>query len=203
MLIKRSSKYLPSGEFWHAGRRVVISRIYGGVSFAGIAKFAVLIGEEQFFNETHYFVLAEGETERDESLVDVIDLCRKFDAEFRNQRWFGRLDANVKEVLAICNRQSYNTGVRNLLVTDVPRIGEWIDEQVAIVHLLVRPQEKRLHFFSESMIPSELQSLPTKDIRAEDYPRATALANVVAGILRCSAENVTAGDLAPDPEPMY
>jgi len=203
MIIKRSSKYLPNGEFWHSGRRVDISRIYGGVAFHGVAKFAVLLGEEHFFNETHYFILAEGETDRDESLVDVIDLCRKFDAEFKNQRWFGRLDVNVKETLAVCNKQSYSSGVRNLMVTDVPRIGEWIDEQLSLVHLLVRPQEKRLHFFSESMIPSELQSLPTKDIRAEDYPRTCALANVVTGILKCSAENVSAGDIAPDPEPMY
>lgn len=203
MIIRHSSKYKPNGEFWHAGRKVNISRIFGGVAFLGATKFAVLLGEEQFVTETHLFVLAEGETGPDDSLADLIDICRRLDATFGNQRWFGRLDKNVEGVLAVCNKQLYNTGVKNVTVTDVPRIGEWIDEHMALVHMLVRPTEKRLHFYDESMIAAELKSLPTRHIRADEWPRATAIANVVAGFLRYSGERVNAEDLTPDPEPMY
>lgn len=203
MIIRHSSKYKPNGEFWHDGRRVNISRVFGGVGLLGAVKFAVLLGEEQFFQESHFFVLAEGETGPDDSLADLVDICRRLDATFGNQRWFGRLDKNVEEVLAVCNKQAYITGVRNVCITDTPRIGEWIDEHMAIVHMLVRPTEKRLHFFDESMIAAELKSLPTRHIRADEWPRATAIACVVAGMLRYSGEQINAEDLAPDPEPMY
>lgn len=203
MIIRKSSKYKPNGEFWHSGRRVNISRIFGGVGLIGAVKFAVLLGEEQFYRETHLFVLAEAETGPDDSLADLIDICRRLDATYGNQRWFGRLDKNVEEVLAVCNKQLYNTGVRNVCIMDTPRIGEWIDEHMAMVHMLVRPTEKRLHFFDESMIAAELKSLPTRHIRADEWPRATAIACVVAGMLRLSGEQVSPEDISIEPEPMY
>jgi hypothetical protein len=202
MIIKRSSKYNASGEFWHDGRKVDINRICGGVSFHGPIKFALVLGEEQFFQETHYFILAEGETGQDESLADVLDICRRFDAEYKNQRWFGWLDTNVQQALAVCNKQLYNTGVRNVVVMDVPRVGEWIDTQISAVHMLVRPSQKRLHLYEESLVKSELLTLPSSDIRADKYPRATALSNVVNGMLQYSGESEQQG-FDPDPEPMY
>lgn len=199
MIIKRSSKYNPAGEFWHDGRHVLVSRVFGGLGFP---RFAVLIGEEHFFGETHYFVLAEGETESNESLVNLVDICRRFNAEYPVLRWFGWLDVNVKEILAIANKQMYSSGVRNIIVMDTPRIGEYIDDQVSLIHMLVRPEGKRLHFFNESMITSELFSLPTRDIRADQFHRVTALSNAIAGMLRYSGE-IEQSALLPDPEPSY
>jgi hypothetical protein len=188
MIIKRSSKYNDAGEFWHEGRKVDISRIWGGIAFHGPIKSAIVLGEEIFFNETHYFILAEGETEQHESLMDLLDICRRFDGEYKNQRWFGRLDENVNQSLAVCNKQLYNLGVRNVTVMDVPRIGEFIDLQVSSIHMLVRPSQKRLHFFNESLVKSELLSLPNDDIKADQYPRATALSNVIWSMLRYSGD---------------
>lgn len=199
MIIKRSSKYNPQGQLWHEGRQVMISRIFGGLGFP---RFAVLLGEEQFFQETHYFVLAEGYTDENETLVDLIDVCRRFNAEYPVLRWFGRLDVNVKEIIATCNKQMYNSGVRNIVVMDTPRIGDYIDDQVTLIHMLVRPQEKRLHFFNESMVTGDLYSLPSVDIRADHYPRVTGLANVVAGMLRYSGEQAVV-DTSPEPENWY
>jgi len=196
MIIKRSSKYNADGELWHDGRPVTISRVFGGLGFP---RFAVLLGEERFYQETHYFVLAEAETERSESLIDLIDIARRFQAEYPVLRWFGWLDLNVKEILATYNKQSYSSGVRNLIVMDTPRIGEYIDNQVSLVHMLVRPAEKRLHFFNESMITGELFSLPQVDIRADKYHKVTALSNAVAGMLRYSGEQN--GPIDPNPEP--
>ena len=85
---------------------------------------------------------------------------------------------------------------------DVPRIGEWIDEQVGSIHMLVRTAAKRLHFFGESMVTAELKSLPSKEMRADAFPRATALSNVIYGLLRYSGE--AAGEsLTPDPDPGF
>lgn len=198
-LIKRSSKYNPRGELWHDGRPVQISRVFGGLGFP---RFAVLLGEERFFGETHYFVLAEAEMDRNESVVDLIDTCKRLQAEYPVLRWFGRLDVNIKEILAIGNKQLYATGYRNLVVMDTPRIGEWIDEQVSLVHMLVRPTEKRLHFFNESMINGPLFSLPAVEIKADQYPQVAALAAVVTGMLRYSGEEGTV-DPNPEPESVY
>lgn len=199
MITKRSSYYNAKGEFWYNGRQVRLSRIFGGIGFP---KFAVLLGEERFFNETHYFVLAEIETEPKESLADLIDRCRRLQAEYPVLRWFGWLDVNIKEILATCNKQLYTSGIRNLSVMDTPRIGEYLDAQVAMVHMLVRPEAKRLHLFGESMITSELFGLPQVDIRADKYCKVAALSNAVAGMLKYSGEESTA-DLNPEPEPAY
>ena len=200
MITKRSSKFNDDKELWHDGRPVHVDRIFGGIGFP---RFAVVLGEERFFGETHYFVLAETETERNESMADLIDSCRKLQAEYSVLRWFGRVDVNVKEILAICNRQLYSTGYRGVVVSDVPRIGEYIDQQMSTVHMLVRPSQKRLHFFNESMIQSELFSLPTRDIKADEHHRATALANVVASMLRYSGDDHQASQAEPLPENWY
>ena len=86
---------------------------------------------------------------------------------------------------------------------DTPRIGEYIDNQVSLVHMLVRPVAKRLHFFNESMITAELFSLPKVDIRADQYHKVAALSNAVAGMLRYSGERDESFDPNPEPEPAY
>ncbi len=86
------------------------------------------------------------------------------------------------------------------MISPVPSTGEMIDEAISIVHKLTNGEDKRLHFYSESMIVSELKTMPHKDLRTDEYPRATALANVVWGMLRYSHEVVNPYDLAPEVE---
>lgn len=203
MLINRSSKYNAMGEFWHDGRKVAFNRVWGGLGFHGTAKFAVVLGEEQFFNETHYYVLVEAQTEKSESLVHIFEAATFLEATYKVSRWVGRVDANIQQVLAVYNKKLYNSGIRNLVIMDVPRIGEEIDESISLVHSLVKKEEKRLHFFSESMIPSEIQGLPSRDIKQELYPRATALANVVGGLLLYSHDAVDQSALEPEVEAPY
>ena len=202
MKLNRSTKYKPNGEYWHEGRQVLLTRIFGGVAFHGRKKFSLVVGEEDFYGETHFYILCEAETGEDDSIIDIIDACRKMDATYRTQRWFGLLDKNVSEIIVIQNKLLYAHGLRAFTCMDVPRIGEWIDEQVGSIHMLVRPAAKRLHFFGESMVTAELKSLPSKEMRADAFPRATALSNVIYGLLRYSGE--AAGEsLTPDPDPGF
>jgi len=94
----------------------------------------------------------------------------------------------VKEIIAICNKSGYNSGIKNFLCFDVPRIGDDIDEMIGTIHKLSRRSDKRIHFYGESMIPAEILSLPARKIQSELYPRTTALTSAVHGILKYSAE---------------
>ena len=199
MILKQTDKIKKDG-YWHEERRVNITRIYGGIAFKG-KFFACLLGEEMFLNQSHYFIIAEAEAEQGDSIIDLLDVVRRLDGLFSVQRWFGKLDENTNILLANYNRREYNNGVKSIKVWEVPGNGEWIDEAVSIVHMLTRPLDKRLHFFNESMIVSEMKSNPqTGKIRADEYPRLTALSNVVGGMMRYSAEKVSPSLLEPEPE---
>ena len=124
----------------------------------------------------------------------------RFTALYKTKRWLGRLDVNIKEILAVCNKDMYNSGIRGLHVQDVPRINEYIDEAVSLIHNLVKPEKKRLHFFSDSMIPSELTSIPSTNITSKSYPKTTALCCVLWGMLRYGHENIDSAMLIPKPE---
>jgi hypothetical protein len=162
--------------------------VFGGVAFHGPVRFAVVLGEEQFYTQTHYFILSEAETSQQESIADLIDGCRKLEAMFKVMRWYGRLDTNVKEIIAICNKTGYNSGIKNFICSDVPSIGEDIDEMIGTIHRLTRKADKRLHFFGESAIPAEILSLPSRKIDHEVWPRVTALTNAVHGMMKYSGE---------------
>lgn len=203
MKINRSSRYNELGEFWYDGRKVDIQRIWGGIAFEGNPLFAVVLGEEQFFNQTHYYILAEGQAEEHEGLADIITMCKRLEAEYKVKRWMGFKDDNIERFLVIMNKASYNSGISNFLVMNAPRRGDYIDEGIALVHSLVTPQDKRLHFYNESMIPSELKALPSIDIKASQWPRATALANVIGGMLLYCHENISSEDLVPEPEESF
>ena len=203
MIINRSSKYNAKREFWHNGRQVMMTRIWGGIAFHGVPKFITLIGEEDYFGDKNFYLIAEGSLEAGEGLTDIINLAVRMTAEYGVKRWFGRLDENISETLTICNKLYYNSGVRTLTVTEVPRIGEYIDENVSLIHMLTRNETKRLYFFGEAMCVGEIKSLPIKDARAKDFPRATALSNVLAGLLKYQAEKVAPEDLVPPPESWY
>ena len=203
MITNKSTKYNDKGEFWHDGRRVIFQRIWGGLSFKGTNLFSVIVGEENFFSTMHFYILLEMETEVNDSIIDLIQASARYTSLYRVDRWLGRLDTNISETLAVSNKSMYNSGIKGLSVMDVPRISEYITEGVGLIQNLVKPSEKRLHFFSESMIPSELVSLPTNKVKAEDHPRTTALSCVLWGFLRYGHENVDSSMLIPSPEAAY
>lgn len=203
MIINRSDKYNEKGEFWHKGRRVNIVRSWGGIGMHGLPKFVVVVGEEMFGGQSHYYIMVEAECEKGESLADAFSMARRFTAEYRVERWWGRMDTNVDEVLAITNRGFYNKGLNNLVINDTPRLGEWIDEGLSLVQQLAKPRDKRLHFFGKSMIPAELKSCLFNKNRADDYPRATALTAVIGAIMKHGYERVTEAELMPEPEGVF
>lgn len=205
MLINRSNKYNAKREFWHEGRQIHIQRAWGGVAFHGQPKVAIVVGEEDFFTQTNYYILAEGYTqpEAGEGLTELISLMQRIEAAYNVKRWFGRLDANVNEVLEICNKMSWKQGLRTITVSDVPRVKEWIDEQIALIHTVTKKENKRLFFFGESMVVGELQQVPKMDVRADEYPRTTALGNVIASMLKYTQDNYSPEDLMPPVEEIY
>jgi len=203
MIINRSSKYNELKEFWHDGRKIQIQRVWGGIGWHGKPHFVVVLGEEQFFDQTHYYILCEGQTEQHESLMDTVDLCRRLEAEYRVERWVGKKDSNIEQILVICSKLQYNSGMKNFIVMDAPRRGEMIDESVSSISRLVKPTDKRLHFYSESMIPAELKSMPLTDMRITEFPRVTALANVLYGMLTYGHDILTSSDLTPEPEGVF
>lgn len=204
MKINRTTKLKQDGKYWHEDRIVNIERIFGGAAFKGINKFACVLGEESFLGQTHYFVLAEAETEQGESIADIFKAITVLTASYGIKRWFGRIDENIRQTLAVYNKMLYNRGLRNVVISDVPRVGEYIDENLALVHLLTKSEDKRLHFFNESMIAAEIKSIMQhKDIRTEDFPKSTALSNAIGGMLKYSNENVNPEDLEPEVEGLY
>ena len=192
MITNKSTKYNADGEFWHDGRRIIFHRIWGGLSFVGEKQNIIIVGEENFFNSMHYYIIVEVETELGDSLMDLFQYAVLLSSLYKSERWFGRLDVNINETLAVSNRTMYNSGMRGLFVTDIPRINEYINEGVGLIQSLVKPQEKRLHFFEESMIPSELFALQEGDKDSRLYPRTTALCCVLWGLLRFGYDNVKA-----------
>lgn len=209
MQITRSSRYNDSRKFifnQDSGekREVNFQRVWGGMAFEGLPHALVIVGEEKFFTETHYFILCEAATDQNETLHDLFDISRRLQTEYRITRWLGRLDTNVKEILSKNNRAMYNSGVGNINILDVPRIGEEINHSLSNVHMLTRSHEKRLHFFNESTSVSALKSLSRSfKIKAEDNPRATALANVIGGFLGYSHDTVNNSMLIPEPDGMF
>ena len=204
MIINRTTKLKSDKKYWHERRIVNIDRVFGGVAFKGIKKFVCVLGEESFLGQTHFFVLAEGETEVGESIMDLLSAVSSLSASYSVKRWFGRTENNIKQTLAVFNKMQYNRGVRNVVISDVPRTGEYIDENLSLVHMLTKAEDKRLHFFDESMIAAEIKSIMQhKDIKAEDYPRSTALSNAVGGLIRHANERVNPEDLVPEPEGVY
>ena len=209
MQLTRSSRYndrrkfifhQPSGE----KREIHFQRIWGGMAFDGLPHALVVVGEEMFFNDAHYFILCEAATDQNETLHDLFDVARRLQAEYRITRWLGRLDINVKETLSKNNKKLYNTGIGNIHILDVPRIGEEINHSLSNVHMLTRAHDKRLHFFHESTSVSALKSLSrSSKIKAEDNPRATALANVIGGFLEYSHDVVSDSMLIPEPDGMF
>ena len=165
----------------------------------------IIVGEEQFFNQTNYYLLAEGYTEPEngEGLTELVSLTRQMEAAYGVKRWFGRLDINIEETLGVLNKQAWRDGLRTIVVSDIPRVGDYIDEQIALIHTVTKKSNKRLFFFGESMVVGELQQVPKSDVRAEEYPRTTALGNVIASMLKYTRDNYTTEDLLPPEEPVY
>jgi len=201
--IIRSSKYNSHGEFWHDGRQVKMQRVWGGIGFDGVPKFACVIGEEQFFSETHYYVLAECELEQFENHLTLMMVCSRFAAEYKISRWIARLDKSLDNLLEIYNKKLYRDGLQPLRITEHPNVKETIDESVAIVHSMLTRDNKRLHFFKESMIPSALYHIPESEIKAKEHPAVTALSCVMAGLNRYIAERITPDLIIPVPEGEY
>ena len=209
MQITRSSRYNEKGRFiFHQDggekREVGFRRVWGGMAFEGVPHALVIVGEELFFHDVHYFILCEAATDQNETLHDLFDVARRLKAEYRLTRWFGRLDTNVKEILSKNNKTLYNMGVNNMVVMDVPRIGEEINHSLSNVHMLTRSHDKRLHFFNESTSVAALKSLSrSTKIKAEDNPRATALANVIGGFLEYGHDVVDPSMLTPEPDGLF
>jgi hypothetical protein len=209
MQVTRSSRYNEKRQLIFEQdtgekREVHLRRVWGGMAFHGVPHALVVVGEEQFFRDTHYFILCEAATDYTETLHDLFDIARRIQVEYKITRWLGRLDVNVKEILSKNNKQVYNTGVGNISVLDVPRIGEEINHALSNVHMLTRSHDKRLHFFNESTSVAALKSLAkSSKIKAEDNPRATALANVIGGFLEYRADVVDQSMLIPEPDGLF
>lgn len=195
-MINRST-YYDGKEFKHEDRVVRFQRAWGGCSFHG--NFLIVIGEEQLFQETHYYILAEAQLN---DLSEMPGAIRQLTAEYKVEQWLGMLDDNLREFFAISNQMASRSGFRTVYITDVPRIREYIDTQVDLVIGLIKPL-KRLHFFGQSMLPAEMNSVPTKKIKAEEYPKIEALANVITGMLKYAHENIPDSFLVPEVEPDY
>ncbi len=200
MKIVKSSKYNSDGEFWHDGRQVEMVRQWGGIGFHGPEKFCCVVGEEHFFGQIHYYILAEAATTGNDSYSDLLDVISNFDIIYKIQRWVARLDKNVDTLLEIYNKKLHAEGRRNIVIHEIPSIGEEIDELVSLVHRILRPKNKRLHFFGESMLPAHLYSVPREGIRAEDHPAVSALASAVAGLQMIAHEPVRPEMVIPVPE---
>lgn len=209
MQITRSSRYNSKRQLIFSKdngelREVHLRRVWGGMAFHGLPHALVIVGEEVFFNDVHYFILCEAATDQNETIHDLFDVARRLQVEYKLTRWMGRLDTNIKEILSKNNKQLYNTGVGNILVMDVPRIGEEVNHALSNIHLLTRAHDKRLHFFNESTSVSALKSLSkSSKIKAEENPRATALANVIGGFLEYGVDIVDESMLIPEPDGMF
>jgi hypothetical protein len=183
MLIKVSTKFNKEKEFMHEGREVVFFRTWGGLALVGDIKSCVVVGEENFYGTSHYYIIAEAETRKNEGIIEVIETARKFQAVFKVSRWLSRLDKNIQEIIDITTREMYSSGSGSLYIEDIPRVNETLDEQRSLLSSVSKKGRKRLHFFNESSIPGELKSFPVRDALAKDYPRTSALLSVLWGLM--------------------
>lgn len=196
MTINRST-YYNGKEFRYDDRTITFQRAWGGVSFDGC--FACVVGEERYYTETRYYLLAEAQTA---ALNELADDVRQLEAEFGVEVWVGHLDKNVEQFLRINNTQAYNNRLRSWVVRDVPRVREYIDVQLDLVYSLLKPH-KLLHFYAQSSIPAELQSVPDRKVKAEDHPKVEALANCISGMLQYGFEDLSEDEALPEEEPWY
>lgn len=179
-MIKISSKYR-NNQYYHAGRRVHFERIHGGLGWnADKPGFIVIIGEAEVGKELNRFVLAEASCHSfDELLSDAIKLQARLDVE----RYHTKFLDGTENYLDIFNHKRFSKGQPRLMHIEEPLdSNKYIHANVEMILDSVRSGNKTLHFFGESMLPAELQSLPsnTSKTKIEDYPAVTALGCVIS-----------------------
>ena len=178
-MITISGKY-KGKEYFHANRRVEFDRIGGGVGWPGEKPGSIVIlGETEISNKMHRFVLAEAVCGSfGEILKDVAKLRRRLKVD----SWHSRHVPGSEEYLSIYNAKAFKEGKPLFeFDDDAPDLNDKIQMNVELIRDNVVSGNKLLHFFNDSMLPSELQGLPEQTYRLTnlDYPAIAALGYIL------------------------
>ena len=179
-MINISSKY-QGKKFIHAARPVTFDRIEGGIGWtADRPGFIVIVGETVIDRELNRFILAESQrTTMGDLLRDAIKLQQRFDLK----RWHSVQLPNVERYIDIFNKKQFDKGDARLKPIDEPlESNDYIQVSIELILDSVRTGNKTLHFFMDSALPAELQSLPkvTRKLKIHEFPAVAALGYVVA-----------------------
>ena len=202
-MIKRSSKF-QGKDYYHEKRHVSFVRIWGGIGWPGDQPGAlVVIGEEDYFNVPHWYILAEASSNR---MDELIRAANKLTGEFSVDCWYGRHAGGSEEFLKLKNYHAFDVGTRQLDVYEAPgpKGDEKIMFHVNVILDCVSPEPKTLHFFNDSSLPAELQGLPNQLHRLTNIecPAVAALGYVVSALADNPHEE-NLGYYEPPPMPNY
>lgn len=203
-MIKRSSKF-ENGSYRHNERIIRFQRIFGGIAWPGNEPGALIVlGEEDYYDDRHWYLLAEG---RYETADDLIEAATRLGPEMDIDRWLGRHGNGTKEYLNFKNRQAHDGGRRVLYVGEAP--GPEADPgllfHINIILDCVKPERKKLHFFGESSLPAELQSVQGNlhQVTNIDHPAVAALGYVLSELIMHPHYEHNPAECFPEPEPDF
>ena len=120
-MLKKSTNY--KGKKYYLGdEEIKFRRVWGGIGWPGDKEGSVVVlGEEDSFNETHWYVLAEG---RSSSMGELITMANKLTTEVNVTDWFSKHAGGSEEILNQKNTAAFKKRGRGLIVADAPGLDD-------------------------------------------------------------------------------
>ncbi len=112
----------------------------------------------------------------------------------------------AEEYLAIFNSKAFHAGKQIFdSIEDAQGVDDKIQMNIEVIKNNVIPSNKRLHFFSDSALPAELQGLPnpTYKLTNLDYPAVAALGAVLSYMEEFPLKKPYRYKRPPPPHPYY
>jgi hypothetical protein len=162
-----------------------LNRVIGGIGWPGKNPgFLVIVAEDYEKDETskkrHYRILAEYESQ---SLIDLLRRGAEFRANLCADLFYG--DKKERWAMEHMRKSGFYLNVTSAPFVDDPTA---FKGYMHTIRELANPTTKRLHFGSESQLPSRLAALIPDDMMAtakvafEQYPAITALGFAVSAL---------------------
>jgi len=140
-----------------------------------------VIGESRVFNgELNRFILAESSRG---NFGDLLRDAVKLQQRFELKRWHSVHVPGSENYVDIFNKKQFEAGAHRLAFIDEPlESNDYLQVSVELILDTVMSGNKTLHFFGDSMLPAELQSLPTftSKLKITEFPAVAALGYVIA-----------------------
>ena len=180
-MIKISTKY-KGKHYYHADRKIIFDRVCGAIGWPGERQgFAVVVGEKDMGrNGINRFILAEATAK---SFGELLSDCLKIQKRMELKRWETVFVPGAEKYIDIFNAKAFEKGTDRIASVDEPlEANEYIQMSVELILDAVRSGNKNLHFFKDSSLPADLQSLPsnTSKLKIVEYPSVAALGFVIS-----------------------